>query len=203
MYKVSKAYYRLIYKRHIKQKVMEQIKIIFFALASFFGIENGNIAAEKTTVTVHPKIKKIEIIQEKLFTIVQNENDSKLALNQWNEILSARVNNKNWSTELNNFPEKNLQINTSKNEIQPHIALNYKEENDLKVLGIWYNEKSNTFSINNIPHQHITTSDGKLEGNYWFFNDDTTFSFTIEPFMQMPEDYKILKKSLDHILQAK
>lgn len=34
---------------------MEPIKIFFFALASFFGVENQRILADKTFVTVYPK----------------------------------------------------------------------------------------------------------------------------------------------------
>lgn len=59
---------------------MEQIKILFFALASFFGIEDGRIASEKTTITVYPQNKEVEIIQEGLFTVIQTQKDSTLVL---------------------------------------------------------------------------------------------------------------------------
>ena len=43
---------------------METIKIFFFAIASFFGIEEQLFFSEKTTVTVYPNEHKIEIIQK-------------------------------------------------------------------------------------------------------------------------------------------
>jgi len=43
---------------------MEELKIMFFVLDSFFGMKDGRIAAEKTTMTVNPLHRKVTIIQE-------------------------------------------------------------------------------------------------------------------------------------------
>lgn len=181
---------------------MEQIKILFFALASFFGIEDGRIASEKTTITIYPQNKKIEIIQEGLFTVIQTKKDSTLVLEQWNKILDVKRKNTAWSKELNNFPVKSFNLKTINNVIQPHLTLNYIKEKDLEALGIWYSEEKNEFSINNIPRDNIKTDDGKLKGNYWVFNAKNTITFTIEPFLQMPEDYKKLRRPLKELLQT-
>ena len=87
---------------------MEQIKIIFYALASFFAIENGRFAAEKTTVTIDPKQQQIEIIQEGLFTVIQSEKDSILALEQWNKIQVDKEKNIPWAKALDSFSIKNF-----------------------------------------------------------------------------------------------
>jgi len=182
---------------------LEQIKILFFALASFFGIEDGRIASEKTTITIYPQNKEIQIIQERLFTVIQTKEDSTMVLEQWNKILDSKEKHTlTWSEELNDFSVKNFNFTLVKNTIQPHLTLNYTKEKDLRNLGIWYNEERNKFSINNIPQHNIKTDDGKLEGNYWVFNAENAVTFTIEPFLEMPESYQKLKKPLKEILKS-
>lgn len=182
---------------------MEQIKIIFFVLTSFFGIEDGRITAEKTIVTIDPKIHQIKIIQENLFTVIQPEKDTTIILEQWDKLRYWKERKTSWAKELDSFPVKNLSFTPIKDSIQPHLTLSYLKERDLKNLGVWFNENKNQFSVNNISQHNIKTSDGKLEGNYWVFNGDSKFSFTIEPFLKMPENYKKLKKPLKELLENK
>lgn len=179
---------------------MEQITIIFFALASFFGIEDGRIFAEKTTITINPENKEIEIIQENLFTIIQPEEESLLIREQWNKLFYWKEKNTVWSMDLDNFPVKDLSFSTIKNTIQAHLTLKYSKETDLGKLGIWYNAEENQFYINHIPQYNIKTNEGKLEENYWTFDGNSKFSFTIEAFKQMPKEYRKLKKSLKDVL---
>ncbi len=181
---------------------MEQIKILFFVLGSFFGIEDGRIAADKTTVTVYPKSQEIEIIQENLFTVIQSEKDTIIVLEQWKKLMNAKQDTSSWAKDLDNFPVKNFTL-TRNNTIQPHVKLRYSIEKDLRVMGIWYNEEKNQFSINYIPQENLKTEEGKVAGNYWIFDGSTTFSFTIEPFLQMPEDYQKFKKPLSQIVNQK
>lgn len=179
---------------------MEQIKILFFVLGSFFGIEDGRIAADKTTVTIDPKNQEIEIIQENLFAIIQSEKDTALGLEQWDKLFNWKERKTLWSKELDSFPVKNFTLIPKKKTIQPQLTLSYSNEKDLRALGIWYNAEKNQFSINHIPQENIKTENGKLEGNYWVFNGDSTFSFTIEPFLQMPESYQKFKRPLKELL---
>ena len=179
---------------------MEQIKIILFALASFFGIENGRIAAEKADITIYPENKKIEVVQEKLFSILQSKTDSTLVVEQWNKILDLKRDEEAWSEELNEFPLKNFELFTNNNTIQPHLILHYTEEINLKALGIWYNKEKNEFSINNIPQHNLKTDDGKLVGNYWVFKAKDTIAFSIEPFLQLPKAYEKLKTPLEKLV---
>lgn len=179
---------------------MEQIKILFFALTSFFTIENGRIVADKTTVTVYPKAHKIEIIQENLFSIIKQKSDTTLVLKQWNELQSWKENNISWAKELDNFTTKKLVI---KKVIKPHLTLIYSNEKDLEAMGIWYHKEKASFSMNQIPQNNIKTKDGKLVGNYWVFNSDNKFTFTIEPFLQIPEEYKKLKIPIGKIISNK
>lgn len=182
---------------------MEQIKIIFFVLTSFFGIEDGRIAADKTTVTIYPKTQEIEIIQENLFTVIQSEKDTTLILEQWDKLRYWKERKTSWAKELDSFPIKSFTFTPIKKTIQPHLVLTYSKEKDLRMMGIWYNDEKNQFFINHIPQQNIKTENGKLEDNYWVFNGDSKFSFTIEPFLQMPEKYKKLKMPIKEIIMDK
>jgi len=180
---------------------MEQIKIIFFALASFFGIENGMIFSEITTVSVYPANKEIQIIHDKLFVIIQSESDSNLVLKQWDECLNRTKSDTQWAQELHSFPIKRLEVKSKGDTIQTILSLSYEKESDLRNLGIWYNTDTNQFSINHIPQESITTNDGNLDGNYWYFDGDNAFMFTIEPFMQVPDQYLKLKVPLRELLR--
>lgn len=181
---------------------MEQIRIIFFVLTSFFGIEDGSIAADKTYVTVNPENKEIEIVQNGLFTVLQKENDGHLVMEQWGEILEIQENeNTSWATELANFPTKRFHFTLRNDTIRPHLLLTYATEDDLQALGVWYDSKRNQFSVNNIPHHNLKTKSGKLTGNYWNFKGDGSFSFTLEPFLEMPVYDQQIKIRLEELLK--
>lgn len=179
---------------------MLEIKIIFFALASFLGIKDARIAADKTTVIIHTQSKEVEIIQEGLFTVLQTGSDTSLVLNEWEKILEAQENKQAWAKDLDSLRVEQLSFPTSKDGMQAHLRLRYSKEKDLSALGIWYKEEQRQFSINNIPPYNINTNDGQLEGNYWVFEAKDSLSFSIAPFDQMPEMYKKLKVPLEDFL---
>ncbi|MBP1840776.1 hypothetical protein [Formosa algae] len=182
---------------------MEQIGIILFILTSFLGIKEGQIAAEKTTVTIDVQNKKIDIIQEHLFTVIESEKDVTLILDQWDKMYNSIGKNTTWSEQLDDFSDKRLTVFSKQNILQSHIILNYSEEADLQVFGIWYNSENNQFSIHDTPQNNIKTTEGKLNGMYWTFSGDTSFSFSLEPFLQMPTKYQDNKRYIsDLLLQA-
>lgn len=176
---------------------MEQIKMIFYALVSFFAIEDGRIGADKTTVTVSPEKQEITIIQEALFTVIESKQDSVFVIKQWESLVHKKENKMLWTKEMDCFSNKKITFVKVANAYQPHLSFNYKEEKDLWALGIRYNADKNQFSINEIPQYNIKTEQGTLEGNYWVFQGDSTFVFTMEPFLQMPERYQQYKKPLE------
>ncbi|WP_438968990.1 hypothetical protein [Nonlabens sp.] len=115
---------------------MVEIKILFFALLSFFGIEDGRIAANKTTITIQPDSKQ--------------ESDNDLIMERWNRLLVSQTN-LIWSKELESFTNKTLRLDSIDGNIRPYITMNYSSEKDLRPMGIWYNEDDKVFSINHIP----------------------------------------------------
>ena len=52
---------------------MEVIKITFFVLGSFFGIENSRLAAEKVTVTINPPNQNNNYRTRKYFFRLYNQ----------------------------------------------------------------------------------------------------------------------------------
>ncbi|MBR9853817.1 MAG: hypothetical protein GYB37_04460, partial [Algicola sp.] len=173
---------------------------VVFISPAYFEIEDSFFFSSRRRHTIYPDSKEIEIIQERLFTVIQTEKDSALVVGQWNKIIAEEGKNVAWSKELGSFPVKSYNYELLKNKIRPHLIFNYSKEEDLRVFGIWYNKEKKQFSINNIPKHNIKTNDGQLENNYWVFSAEDKVVFTIEPFLQMPDNYKKLKKPLKELL---
>ncbi len=172
---------------------MEPIKIFFFALASFFGVENQRILADKTFVTVYPKKNQIEIVQKNIFAFVPTANDLQLAKEEWNGVHNYIQNGKKWSDELAYFSDKKIEFSTDKKGTTAKITLTYTHPNDMAVMGIWYNEDTDQFAMNYIPEHNLKTKDGTKNDIFWNFDGNKDFSFTIEPFKSVPKN----KKSTD------
>jgi len=172
---------------------MELIKIMFFALGTFFGIENSQIGAEKTTVTIDPNAKTITVIQENLFTLIRHEADSLLISEQLTAIL------KEASTEKSQSPEegsKSLSFYTSgKDNLNAKIEITYTNHKDLKDYAIDCSEDG-SYSLINYPSWKLSTEDGTLKDKYWNFDGDATFEFILEPFKELPAEYEVYKKNL-------
>jgi len=179
---------------------MEQIATVFFVLTSFLGMEDNTIAADKTTVTVYPRRQILEITQQDLFAIVHSDTDTAYVRRQWASISAHSQQGTVWAKALAPFPNKTITLATVNNQIQPQLTLSYNDEKDLRAIGIWYNADKNHFSINHVPRDNLQTTDGKLIGNYWVFNADKPFSFTLEPFKTLPQVYQNLKQPLTQIL---
>ena len=173
---------------------MEQIKILFFIVGTFFGVNQSNIIAEKTTVTVNPKEKTITILQENLVSIMQIESDS---LNVYKELSTIVNAEQAWSSEFKDYvkKEKKFFISEDDKSLNSNLTLTYSTPSDLKVFGIDLNNDGK-FSMTNFPKSNIKSSDGTLDERYWHFNADKPFTFTEEPLSDLPEKYNKLKKSL-------
>lgn len=169
---------------------MEPIKIFFFALASFFGVDNQRILADKTTVTVYPHQKQIIILQENIFAYVSTEKDLSLAQQEWSNVYHYEKNGTKWSEDLVYFPDKKIEFSTSKKGKTAKITLTYTHPNDMAVMGIWYNDSDNQFVINDVPEHHLKTKDGKKRDIFWYFDGDKNFSFTVQPFRIIPKSKK-------------
>lgn len=173
---------------------MEEIKILFFIVGAFFGVNQSNVIAEKTSVTVNPQEKTIVILQENLIAIVRNENDS---LNVQNELKQIVQSNNPWSSEFTEYSkkEKHFSISKDSTSLNLKISLTYNSDLDLKAFGIDKNTDGK-FSMTNFPKSHTKSADGTLGERYWNFEANKPFTFTEEPFTDIPEEFKIYIKSL-------
>ena len=173
---------------------MEEIKIVFFIVATFFGVNQSNVFSEKTTVTINPEEKNITILQENLISILLNESDS---LQVKTELEKISQPNHLWSSEFKNYSrkEKEFYIDEDTQSLNLKLTLTYTSTHDLKAFGIDLN-KDGKLSMMNFPKSHITSNEGTLGERYWNFEANKPFSFTLEPLKDIPETYKVYKTSV-------
>lgn len=91
--------------------------------------------------------------------------------------------------------EKCFYVSDDTNTLNSKISLTYITKTDLKAFGIDLNSHGR-FSMIDIPKLNINSTDGHLGERYWNFDTDKPFTFTIEPLADIPEAYKVYKKSL-------
>lgn len=173
---------------------MEQIKILFFVIGAFFGVEQSGIIAEKSTVTIDPQEKTITILQENLVALIQNENDSLKIRNELSKITEI---NHTWNSEFNDYlkKEKSFYISEDTTSLNLKLTLTYNTDKDLKAFGINKN-KEGKFSMTNFPKSHVKSTDGKLGERYWNFESNKPFTFSEEPLTDIPLEYQKFKRSV-------
>lgn len=173
---------------------MEQIKILFFIVGTFFGVEQSRIISEKTTVTINPEEKTITILQENLIALIKNKSDS---LKVQNELKKITQPNQLWSSEFTGYikKEKEFYISEDKQYLNLSLTLTYTAITDLKAFGIDKN-KEGDLSMTNYPKSHTKSADGILGERYWNFEANKPFTFTEEPLTDIPEEYRKFKMSL-------
>lgn len=187
---------------------MNEIKILFFVLGSFFGIEDGRIAADKITVHIYPQEQEMEIVQEHLFALIQSEKDKAFVLEQWDSIYNWQEKKTPWAKALDDFPIKDLKFTPVKMTtqthqvlIRPHLILKYDQEDDLSCMGIWFNSEKDEFYLNHVPEYNIKSENGKLEGNYWVFSAKDNITFTMNPFLNRNDAFQDLKVPLKELVR--
>ena len=173
---------------------MEEIKILFFVVGTFFGINQSGVIAETTTVTINPEAKTITIQHENLVSFIQKESDSLQIQNELEKIVQT---NQPWSSEFEDYTKKEKHFYSSEDgkTLNSKLTLTYSSTSDLKAFGIDKNNDGK-FSMTNFPKSHIKSTDGELGERYWNFESGKSFSFTEEPLTDLPEEYKAYKKSL-------
>lgn len=172
---------------------MIEIKITFFVLGTFFGIENSTIFSEKTIVNIDPETKTLNIKLENLFTIIKSKQDS---VNVAKELTKILKDSHQLLVEIKNAPSKRHQFYISETgTLNTEITVQYSGSEDLEILGVGTDPEGN-YSIINIPQWNISTKDGQLDGNYWNFAPDQALTFSLEAFKDIPEQYKESKRSL-------
>jgi len=179
---------------------MVAIKIIFFALGTFYGVDNTRIAAEIVTVDINLEKQIIQIELDNIFSVIATEQDSLLVASELESIGSPYAQNRlEWREEFDMYDWKTMElISDSENrKLDGRIELKYQKRENLKDFSIDYSEETQEYAIINIPAWNIKTSHGELRGNYWYFKDQ--ISFTMQPGELMNDRIKQNKKSLYYI----
>ena len=179
---------------------MVHIEILLFVLGSFFGLEDARIAAEKTNVSLFPETQVIEIVHEGLFAIIQSEDDVPIVLGQWEDLLNWEEREMTWADNLNVFPVKTLTFESIDTNPQLKLQFRYSDKKDLQALGIEYNAEKHQFFIDHIQQMNLKTDDGFLEGSYWVFDADNKFSYSLNPFQDMPKEMQKNIQSIKDLL---
>lgn len=173
---------------------MVKIEVLFFILSSFFGVKEGQIAANNTHVFINPAEKVVTIKQYDLFTVFLPKQDTVVTITEIKKVLLNKE--QNWNKALDNFEQKNCIFKKENNQINAIVTLHYKNEKDLEAMGIWYNQELGEFSMLAIPKENLTSKNGRYKDKLIVFQNDSTFSFEMNPFKEMREEHKKLKKSL-------
>lgn len=178
---------------------METIKIVMFVLGLFFGEEISTVIPEKTTITITPKTKTIVIHQENLLAIYPKEKDSLFITKEFSTIYAKKDN---WNADLAAYLKKSIVYSSpEKGVLNAKITLEYSNTKDLKVFAIDISREGK-FSIINIPRWYLATEDGELNGNYWSFDADKEFSFSLSPVKDVPETYTVNNTILHNVWKA-
>ena len=69
---------------------MEAIKLVFFVLGVFFGVETTSVVAEKTIVTIDPTSNVMEIQLKNLLAVYPKENDPTLVEKKFSEMYTKK-----------------------------------------------------------------------------------------------------------------
>ncbi len=109
---------------------------------------------------------------------------------------TSEPENQPWIEDLAHFTKKEIAFDLSDERIDAQMSLQYTRLEELEVLGFFYNKENNTLSFSNSAREGLQTKDGELIDNYWVFPLDSSFSFTLAPFENMPERFQQFKKPL-------
>ncbi len=164
---------------------METISILFFALASFVGIEESRILSRKATVAIDPVHQTFEVVQEDLFSIVVTEEDSIATIKELQLIMDVEKNPEN--NDSSSVVIESVSLQRQGNQLHATLKGRYTDVKALREAGIYVDNAG--FSMINIPEWNIRSTDAALKGNYWEWPANKKVTFMLEAFENIPADY--------------
>ncbi|PVH25022.1 hypothetical protein [Sphingobacterium corticibacter] len=174
---------------------MDPISIYFFALASLIGLENTAIISQKATVTINATEKSFQIVQEDLFAIMINVEDSLLVADEWQKITDFQKSTN--KTTVDSFAVDEILVSTDGKQLNATIKGRYTDEAVLAKAGIHFSDTAQKiFYLMDFPDWNILSSDATLNDNYWNWPSDKTVTFTMEPYKEMPAEYRKYQRSI-------
>ena len=151
---------------------MNEVKIFFIIIGTFFMREQPSLVAEKAVISVDPIKKQVVIVQKNLISTTEEPSVQKTE-----EFQKLKNKELNWENELNIFKNKEISIQENGNSVSLTVSFNYDKPEDLSIINIDYNEsKFATFIDEKIKG---LTGDFQIEEPYLVFKDNKPFSFEV------------------------
>ena len=171
---------------------MNEVKLIFYILGTFLGGEEARIAGNKAMVEVNPVAQTITITQEGLYAMIFDENSGRVVSEKMADLLGGT----GWGEELADYRSVSCKLyEGSDGTLHAKLLLEYHTAGDLEAYGLT-DSGEGYFYFFNFPDDQLHTDDGTLNGNYWHFDTNKPFTFTLEPADEMPERYRPYKTDL-------
>ena len=169
---------------------MTPINILFYALASFMGMEAPLIVCSQIVVTINSVDKTIEIVQEDLFSIITTPADSMVIVEEWQHILKFEHGKAH-----NGFTIEHLSWDSHKGRLNATLRIRYTDSKTLEEAGIYYNEEPG-YALINVLDWNIESTDAVLNGNYWVWPETKQVTFSSKPFESIPLEVMACKESM-------
>lgn len=174
---------------------MDPVSIFFFALASIIGIESNSIVSQKATITINPTDRTFEIHQEDLFAIIMTAEDSFSVEDELRQILEFHKNIERKNTDSLTVEEIVFTLNDE--QLNTTLKGSYFDSTVLEDAGIYLDKiTKDRFYLMNFPDWNIRSSDAVLKENYWSWPVDKTVTIIMEPFNDIPDEYRQHRRSI-------
>lgn len=170
---------------------MEPINLVFFALATLFGNTDSRVVCNRVLVNITPAQKTIEIIQENIFSVYISEEDS-LAVASELKTLAQLQKNPLGIVEGFSVVKFNMSVGAD-NKLNATIVLKYDDAMKLKGFGIDSTEEG--YYLPSVPAWEIQSTVVPKD-NFLLFPPLKPFHFSMQPFLNMPAEYKDKKTEL-------
>lgn len=151
---------------------MNEVKIFFIIIGTFFMREQPSLVAEKAVISVDPIKKQVVIVQKNLISTIEEQSVQKTE-----EFQKLKNKELNWANELSLFKNKEISIQENGNSVSLTVSFNYDKPEDLSLINIDYNESQfATFMDEKIKG---LTGDFHVEEPYLVFKENKSFSFEV------------------------
>jgi len=166
---------------------MNEVKIFFIILGTFFMREQPSLVAEKSIVAIDPLKKEVIITQQNLISATDIKDVS-----QTEEYQILKGNGLNWVKELESFRNKKISIEDKEGKVSAILSFNYDEPKDLEAINISYSK--DFFHVFQEENLEVLTGKHQIEEADLLFSSQTPFSFSISIFEEWidPKSEKVL-----------
>src|SRR5690606_27935811 len=116
---------------------MNEVKIFFIIIGTFFMREQPSLVAEKAVISVDPIKKQVVIVQKNLISTVEEQSVPKTE-----EFQKLKNKELHWVNDLNVFKNKEVSIQENGNSVSLTVSFTYDKPEDLSIINIDYSERS-------------------------------------------------------------